>query len=64
MSIHKTAALCANCSANLYEGQPATYDDYRDQHFCGGACFSEWWAENTEVLAEEYRRLNLGQIDL
>ena len=64
MSKPALAAICTTCSASLYEGQSALYDDYRDQHFCGRSCYSDWWADNTDVLAEEYRKLNVERAEL
>jgi hypothetical protein len=60
------AALCANpaCNAELHEGRSALYDDHGDHHFCGRSCFSEWWASNAEVLAEDYRKLNVERCEL
>lgn len=62
----KTAAICANpaCGAELREGTTALYDDYRDQHFCGSACFDDWWSENSDKLAHEYRIFNVDSCDL
>lgn len=58
------AGLCAHCGAKLYEGQAALYDDYRDQYFCADDCFREWYGENVEMLAAEYRALNVERCDL
>jgi hypothetical protein len=56
-------AACTQCNATIYEGRRAIYDDYRQQYFCGRACFDEWAAGNAEFIQRFYERMNIGEVD-
>lgn len=56
----KPAAVCANCNANLNEGQSATYDSLFEVYAYDATCWSEWYADNSA----EYKRRWTEAVDL
>ncbi|TWJ39184.1 hypothetical protein CHCC5027_2663 [Bacillus paralicheniformis] len=56
----KPAAICAECSRAINEGQSVTYDSLFDRYFCDNACWSDWYADNEA----EYKRMYVSREDL
>lgn len=60
----KTAAICNACNTELKEGGTSYYDDYKDAHYCNRSCFTEWYLDNAELMANQYAKLNCERVDL
>ena len=61
MTAHKIpSALCAHCSALIYEGDSALLDEQANEYFCGEDCVDEWYADQ---LAE-YKRKHVSIVDM
>lgn len=54
MTALKTSATCANCSAKLYEGQSAAYDELADLYYCDKACQADHYGDRLETYQYEY----------